>query len=72
MSEVECIAKGKAHRPYAFGVKVSLAVTHKAGFVFGIQAFPGNPFDGHTLDDQLDQVERITGKVPGITFVDRG
>jgi len=24
------------------------------------------------LDGQLDQVERITGKVPGTTFVDRG
>ncbi len=69
---MECIAKGKAHKPYEFGVKVSLAVTHKEGFVVGIQACPGNPFDGHTLDGQLDQVERITGKVPGTTFVDRG
>ena len=70
--EVECIAKGKAHKPYEFGVKVSLAVTHKEGFVVGIQAFPDNPYDGHTLDGQLDQVERLTGKVPDITFVDRG
>jgi IS5 family transposase len=70
--EVECIAKGKAHRPYEFGVKVSLAVTHKEGFVVGIQAFPDNPYDGHTLDGQLDQVERMTGKVPATTFVDRG
>jgi IS5 family transposase len=29
--EVECIGKGKAHRPYEFGVKVSLATTHLAG-----------------------------------------
>ena len=70
--EVECIAKGKAHKPYEFGVKVSLAVTHKEGFVVGIQACPGNPYDGHTLDGQLDQVERIAGKVPAFTFVDRG
>lgn len=70
--EVECIAKGKAHKPYEFGVKVSLAVTHKEGFVVGIQALPGNPFDGHTLDGQLDQVERLTGKLPGTTFVDKG
>jgi transposase, IS5 family len=70
--EVECIAKGKAHRPYEFGVKVSLAVTHKEGFVVGIQACPDNPYDGHTLDGQLDQVERLTGKVPAMTFVDRG
>jgi IS5 family transposase len=71
-SEVECIGKGKAHRPYEFGVKVSLAVTHKEGFVVGIQTCPGNPFDGHTLDGQLDQVERLTGKLPALTFVDRG
>ena len=70
--EVECIAKGKAHKPYEFGVKVSLAVTHKEGFVVGIQALPGNPFDGHTLNGQLDQVERITGTLPAIAFVDRG
>jgi transposase, IS5 family len=70
--EVECIAKGKAHKPYEFGVKVSLAVTHKEGFVVGIQALPGNPFDGHTLNGQLDQVERITGKLPSLAFVDRG
>lgn len=70
--EVECIAKGKAHKPYEFGVKVSLAVTHKEGFVVGIQACPDNPYDGHTLEGQLDQVERITGKVPAVAFVDRG
>jgi IS5 family transposase len=71
-SEVECIGKGKAHRPYEFGVKVSLAVTHKEGFCVGIQACPGNPFDGHTLEGQLDQVERLTGQIPSTTFVDKG
>jgi IS5 family transposase len=70
--EVECIAKGKAHRPYEFGVKTSLATTHKEGFCVGIQACPGNPYDGHTLGAQIDQVEKLTGKVPTHTFVDRG
>jgi len=70
--EVECIAKGKAHRPYEFGVKASLATTHKEGFCVGIQACPGNPYDGHTLKAQLDQVEKLTGKVPAQTFVDKG
>ena len=70
--EVECIAKGKAHRPYEFGVKVSLATTLKEGFVVGIQACPGNPNDAHTLDAQLDQVETLTGRVPRRTFVDQG
>jgi len=31
--EVECISKGKARNPYEFGVKVSLAVTHKQGLM---------------------------------------
>ncbi|WP_420798883.1 tetratricopeptide repeat protein [Geothrix limicola] len=38
----------------------------------GIQTCPGNPFDGHTLEGQLDQVERLTGKVPNTSFVDKG
>lgn len=70
--EVECIAKGKAHRPYEFGVKASLAVTHREGFVVGAMSCPENPYDGHTLEGQLDQVERLTGQVPATTFVDRG
>src|SRR5438093_3665567 len=48
--EVECIGKGKAHRPYEFGVKVSVATTvkHSAGgqFVTHAAALPGNPYDG--------------------------
>ena len=53
--EAECIGKGKARRPYEFGVKVSLAVTHKQGLMVGARSFPGNPYDGHTLAAQLEQ-----------------
>ncbi len=70
--EVECLGKGKAHRLYEFGGKVSLAVNHKEGFCLGIQTCPGKPFDGHTLEGQLDQVERLIGQVPDTTFVDKG
>ena len=63
--EVECIAKGKARTRYEFGVKASIAVTNarSAGgqFVLGIKAMPGSPYDGHTLKDQIAQVERLTG-----------
>ena len=48
--EVECIGKGKAHRPYEFGVKVSVATTlaHAKGgqFVTHVKALPGNPSHG--------------------------
>jgi len=53
--EVECIGKGKARKPYEFGVKVSLAVTHKQGLMVGARSFTGNPFDGHILAAQLEQ-----------------
>jgi transposase, IS5 family len=70
--EVECIAKGKAHRPYEFGVKTSLATTAWGGFALGAMSLPGNPFDGHTLEVQLEQVERLTGMMPRRCHVDRG
>lgn len=70
--EVECIAKGKAHRPYEFGVKSSLATTAHGGFALGAMALPGNPFDGHTLKGQLEQVQRLTGTMPRHCHVDKG
>src|SRR5829696_7359069 len=63
--EVECIGKGKAHARFEFGVKVSIATTNAVApggqFVLGARALPGNPYDGHTLADQIAQAERITG-----------
>ena len=49
--EVECISKGKARTPYEFGVKVTVATTLKEGFVVGMRSMPGNPWDGHTLEE---------------------
>lgn len=49
-------AKGKARRPYEFGVKVSIATTHKEGLVVGMCSMAGNPYDGHTLFETLEQV----------------
>src|SRR6201989_301316 len=70
--EVECLAKGKAHKRYEFGVKVSVAVTNREGLVLGMLALPGNPYDGHTLSAALAQVERMTGVAVARTYVDRG
>ncbi len=70
--EVECISKGKAHKPYEFGVKTSIAVTNKEGFVIGAQSCPGNPYDGHTLLPQLEQIKQFTVVQPEHCFVDRG
>ena len=70
--EVECIAKGKARTPYEFGVKVSVAVTAKEGLVVGMRSMPGNPYDGHTLENALEQVEILTATAPSIVLADRG
>src|SRR6185437_13850071 len=65
--QVECIGKGKAHRPYEFGVKVSVAtpVKHSAGgqFVTHVAALPGNPYDGHTLAKVIPAIEARGGPV---------
>jgi len=70
--EVACIAKGKAHKKYEFGAKVAVAVTNREGLVVGMQAHPGNPYDGQTLAPALAQAERLTGVVPKRCYVDRG
>ena len=59
---VACIAKGKAGKKYEFGNKVSLTVTSKGGWILGAQSHNGNPYDGHTLDEQLEQVRGFVGK----------
>src|SRR5207244_2619960 len=63
--EVECIGKGKAHKPYEFGVKVSVATTLKRSrggqFVAHVKALPGNPYDGHTLATILPAIETAIG-----------
>jgi IS5 family transposase len=69
--EVECISKAKAHKRYEFGCKVSVAATSKGGWFVGAKAVHGNPYDGHTLSDALEQIERIA-KRPEHVFVDMG
>ena len=44
----------------------------KSSFVVGCASLPGNPYDGHTLSEALDQVARLTGQRPKECFVDRG
>ena len=70
--EVECIAKGKAHKQYEFGVKVGLVTTSKESFVLAAASLPGNPYDGHTLNQCLDQAKRTCGVAASQVFVDKG
>lgn len=74
--EVECISKGKAHKPYEFGCKVSVVTTvkpSKAGhFVLQSTALHGNPYDGHTLKGAIDQYVQDIGVKPQRIYVDKG
>jgi IS5 family transposase len=74
--EVECIGKGKAHRPYEFGVKVSVATPLqrcKAGqFVAHVAALPGNPYDGHTLATVIPAITQQIGVSLTRVFADAG
>ena len=58
--EVSCIAKGKTNKRYEFGNKVGLVVSAKSSWVLGMQSFEGNPYDGHTLKQSLEQAEDLT------------
>ena len=68
---VECISKGKAHKRYEFGCKVSVAATSRGGWFVGAKALHGNPYDGHTLKDAIKQIEQIARR-PEHVFVDMG
>ncbi|MGA8312936.1 MAG: IS5 family transposase [Terriglobales bacterium] len=72
--EVECIGKGKAHKPYEFGVKVSVATTlkHCGQFVTHVQALPGNPYDGHTLARVIPAMEQLIGNTIERLHADAG
>jgi IS5 family transposase len=74
--EVECIGKGNAHRPYEFGVKVSIATTlhHSRGgqFIAHAKALPGNPYDGHTLEAVIPEIEAQIGVSLARVVADRG
>jgi IS5 family transposase len=74
--ETECIGKGKARAPYEFGVKVSLATTNKrckgGQFILHAKALPGNPYDGHTLRQAIEETEALTGREIERAYVDKG
>ncbi|WP_394349422.1 IS5 family transposase [Mucilaginibacter ginsenosidivorax] len=70
--EVLCISKGKEHKKYEFGSKVSITVTQNSGVIIGALNIVGNDYDGHTLDAALEQQQRLTCHKLKEAFVDRG
>ena len=74
--EVECIGKGKASAPYEFGVKASIVTTNARApggqFVLHAKSLPGNPYDGHTLRDIIEDTQKLTGCEIERAYVDKG
>lgn len=68
--EVECISKGKEHKKYEFGNKVSIIRTME-GLIIGALSFR-KEYDGHTVEKSLEQTERIAGYRPNKLAGDRG
>ena len=73
-SFTRCIAKGKPHKQYEFGNKVGLITTGKKGkkIITAIKAFLDNPFDGHTIEPLLEQMQKNDLKLPEELVYDRG
>ncbi len=66
-----CFSKGKEHKKYEFGNKVSIVMTQNTGVIVRAMGFR-NEFNGHTLTPALEQVNRLVGKEPKTASVDRG
>ena len=57
-------------------MKVSIVTTNARApggqFVLHAKALPGNPYDGHTLRDVIDQTQKLTGREIERAYVDKG
>lgn len=67
---VQCISKGKEHKKYEFGNKVSV-IRSSTGVILGAMSFR-NEYDGHTIEPAIEQVEHLTGRKIRILAGDRG
>lgn len=69
---VECISKGKEHKKYEFGSKVSVITTKTTGVIIGAINLEKNVHDSKTLLPAIEQQQRLTGTTLKNNFVDRG
>jgi len=69
---VQCISKGKEHKKYEFGSKVSITATKNSGVIIGAINVPLNDYDAHTLESAITQQQRLTGHILKNDYVDRG
>ena len=69
---VQCMSKGKEHKKYEFGSKVSIITTKNSGVIIGALNIERNVHDSKTLEPSLEQQQRLTGIILKNNFVDRG
>ena len=70
--QVKCYTKGKEHKRFEFGSKVSLLITQSTGVIVGAINFNSTEHDSKTLYKALEQYERLTENTAKNIFVDRG
>lgn len=67
----DCIAKGKAHKPYEFGNKVGFLITSKSLIITAVRTFTGNPHDGRTIAPLVEELKRNKLPLPDEIVYDR-
>jgi IS5 family transposase len=70
--DVYCIAKGKDHKAYEYGNKVSIAATAKTNIIVGVVSHERNLHDSKTLPDVLGHLETSRGQAAKTAVCDRG
>jgi len=69
---VKCYSKGKEHKKYEFGSKVSILIDQQTGVIKGAINFTQPLHDSKTLPEVLEQYERLNEKQATEVYVDRG
>ena len=70
--DVACIAKGKSHKPYEFGSKISFSTLPKSNVIVDVSHFEGNPHDSKTLESIIPKLKSIMPNTLKFNIVDRG
>jgi len=73
--EVECICNEESRTPNEFGVKVGIATKLQGNLIVCARSFSGNPSDGHTLNERLEQASilmQAIGIKPESVYVNLG
>lgn len=69
---VYCIGKGKDHKQYEYGNKVSVATTAKSNIIVGVVSHENNQYDGDTLAEVLEHIQGARGEPVEQAVCDRG